>query len=80
VRRAHAERGASRIGAFELAGGGAWLLARELRRDGAHGLVVPEELVDITGVAGWMDRESRRAEVEAAISRERTRWPALAAA
>jgi glycosyltransferase involved in cell wall biosynthesis len=80
VRAAHAAHAASRIGASELAGGGAWLLARELRAAGEHGAVVPEELVRLRDVSGWLDTPSRRTEVEAALRRERTRWPALAAA
>jgi glycosyltransferase involved in cell wall biosynthesis len=80
VRAAHAARAASRIGASELAGGGAWLLARELHAEGHHGTVIPEELVGVRDVSGWLDTESRRTEVEAALRRDRTRWPALAAA
>jgi len=80
VRRAHARRAASRIGAMELAGGGAWLLARELRAEGAYGVTVPQELVRLRNLPGWLDTESRRTEVEAALRRERTRWPACAAA
>ena len=80
VRRAHAQRAASRVGATELAGGGAWLLARELRADGEYGVIVQEELVRLRNLPGWLDTESRRTEVEAALRRERTRWPARAAA
>jgi glycosyltransferase involved in cell wall biosynthesis len=80
VRAAHAAHAASRIGAPELAGGGAWLIARELRAEGEYGAVVPEELARVRDLAGWLDTSSRRTEVEAALRRERTRWPALAAA
>ena len=76
VRRAHAERAAATIAAQELAGGGAWLLARELRAEQHHGVVVPEELVRVRGVTGWSDTDSRRTEVEAALHRSGVRWPA----
>jgi glycosyltransferase involved in cell wall biosynthesis len=80
VRARHAERAAARIGAWELGGAGAWLLARELRAEGEHGVVVPEELVAVRNVAGWVSTERRRAEVEAALARGRTRWAAEFAA
>jgi glycosyltransferase involved in cell wall biosynthesis len=76
VRRTHAQRGASRIGALELAGGGAWLAARELRAEREYGLTVPEELVRIRNMPGWLNKEARRTEVEAALRRDQTRWPA----
>ena len=78
VRRSHAQRAASRIGAQELAGGGAWLLARELRTEREYGVIVPEELVRIRSMPGWLETESRRTEVEAALHREGTDWPARA--
>jgi glycogen synthase len=78
VRRGGAADAAARIAAPELAGGGAWAFARELRVAGEHGLVVPEELVRARDVPGWLDTGSRRTEVEAALRRQRTRWLALA--
>jgi hypothetical protein len=77
VRPEHAERALARVGAWELAGGGAWLLARELRAEGAYGVVVPEELVRVRDAT---DPAARRTEVEAALARERTRWLARHAA
>jgi glycosyltransferase involved in cell wall biosynthesis len=76
VRRRHAERAATRIGATELGGAGAWLLARELRAEREYGLAVPMELVVVRNMPGWMPTEARRTEVDAALLRERTRWPA----
>jgi hypothetical protein len=76
IRSEHAQRAAAAVGGEELAGGGAWLAARQLRRDGEHGVVVPEELAQVRDIPGRADVESRRAEVEAALLREDTRWSA----
>src|SRR5688572_273657 len=78
VRRAHAERALGRIASAELAGGGAWLVARELRVEREYGVCVPEELVRVRDMPGWHEKEIRRTEVEAALLREGTRWPAHA--
>ena len=76
VARRHAERAAARIGALELGGGGAWLLARELRSEREYGVAVPLELVGVRNMPDWVPTEARRTEVEAALLRDRTRWPA----
>jgi glycosyltransferase involved in cell wall biosynthesis len=76
VRRRHADRAAARIGANELGGGGAWLLARELRAEREYGVAVPQELIVVRDMPGWVDTEARRTEVDAALMRDRTRWPA----
>ena len=76
VARRHAERAAARIGAPELGGGGAWLLARELRSEREYGVAVPLELVGVRNMLDWVPTEARRTEVEAALLRDRTRWPA----
>ena len=57
-------------------GGGAWLLARELRAEREYGVAVPLELVGVRNMPGWVHTEARRTEVEAALLRDRTRWPA----
>jgi glycosyltransferase involved in cell wall biosynthesis len=76
VRRRHAERAAARIGADELGGGGAWLLARELRAEREYGVAVPQQLIVVRDMPGWVNTEARRTEVDAALMRDRTRWPA----
>jgi glycosyltransferase involved in cell wall biosynthesis len=78
VRRAHAERALARIASAELAGGGAWLVARELRAEREYGVCVPEELARVRDMPGWHEKEVRRTEVEAALRRDATRWPAQA--
>ena len=78
VRRAHAERALARIASSELAGGGAWLIARELRAEREYGVCVPEQLARVRDMPGWQDKEIRRTEVEAALRRQATRWPARA--
>jgi glycosyltransferase involved in cell wall biosynthesis len=75
VRREHAQGAALRIRTWELGGGGAWLVARDLRARGLEGVVVPEELVDVRGVS-QAGLEARREEVETALRRERMRWAA----
>ena len=76
VARRHSERAALRIGTQELGGGGAWQLARELRAEREYGVAIPLELVAVRNMPGWVPTEARRAEVEAALARDRTRWPA----
>ena len=76
VRRLHAERAAARIAADELGGGGAWLLARELRDEREYGVAVPDELIVVRDMPGWPHTEARRTEVDAALARESTSWPA----
>ena len=78
VRRAHAERALAQIASAELAGGGAWLFARELRAEREYGVCVPEELARVRDMPGWHDTDARRTEVDAALRREETRWPAEA--
>ena len=73
VARRHAERAAARIGAPELGGGGAWLLARELREEREHGVAVPLELAGVRNVRDRIPTGARRTEVEGALLRERTR-------
>jgi len=76
VRRGHAERAAARIGAPELGGAGAWLFARELRAEREYGVAVPQELAVVRELPGWLPAEARRTEVDAALLRDRTHWPA----
>ena len=78
VRRPHVQRALARIASTELAGGGAWLFARELRAEREYGVCVPEELARVRDMPGWQGQEVRRTEVEAALRREATRWPARA--
>jgi hypothetical protein len=78
VRREHAERALARIASAELAGGGAWLFARELRAEREYGVCVPEELARVRDMPRWQDTETRRTEVEAALRRDATRWTAEA--
>jgi glycosyltransferase involved in cell wall biosynthesis len=76
VRRADAPRALARVAAPELAGAGAWLLARELRAEGRHGIVVPERLARVPARDGRPGDDARRNEVEGALRRERVQWTA----